>query len=164
MQDTRSLRCTHVKMITHHGTDITAKTDMNTKVIPPDNRDQDTRIPPAAVNMGALLLVVLLVLSIPLSGCESRKDIPQGALSAAYESSHFCPVDGCEVEYGPTTQQLPSSDPEIKDRWCIEVIFNRAGIEFQTAVDVVRVGPDPVSYKSWSVRERISEADCQVFK
>jgi hypothetical protein len=151
-------------MIPYHGTDITVKTDMDSKVIPPEIRDQDTRILPAALNMGALLLVVLLLLSIPLSGCKARKDIPQGALSAAYESSHFCPVDGCEVEYGPTTQQLPSSGPEIKDRWCIEVIFNRAGVEFQTAVDVVRVGPDPESYKSWSVRKRINDADCQVFK
>ena len=114
--------------------------------------------------MRAQFLFFFLVLSIALSGCETRKDIPQGALSAAYESSHFCPVDGCEVEYGPTTQQLPSSAPEVKDRWCIEVIFNRAGVEFQTAVDVVRVGPDPESYKSWSVRERISDADCQVYK
>ncbi|MFO7942938.1 MAG: hypothetical protein R6U51_01315 [Anaerolineales bacterium] len=146
------------------GTDITTKTDINSKIIPPENRDQDTRIQPAAVNMGGLLLVVFLVLSITLSGCETQKDIPQGALSAAYESSHFCPVDGCEVEYGPTTQQLPSSGPEVKDRWCIEVIFNRGGVQFQTAVDVVQVGLDPQSYKSWSVRERISDADCQVYK
>jgi|GEM_PF-6839966 len=137
---------------------------MDSKIIPPENRNQDTRIPPAAAYMRAQFLFFFLVLSIALSGCETRKDIPQGALSAAYESSHFCPVDGCEVEYGPTTQQLPSSAPEVKDRWCIEVIFNRAGVEFQTAVDVVRVGPDPESYKSWSVRERISDADCQVYK
>jgi len=133
-------------------------------IIPLENWEKEIRIPPTAVNIRALLLAVFMALSVPLSGCATQKNVPQGALSAAYETSHFCPVDGCEVEYGPTTQQLPSSAPEVKDRWCIEVIFNRGGVEFQTAVDVVRMGPDPESYKSWSVRERISDADCQVYK
>ncbi|MFO8035559.1 MAG: hypothetical protein R6U57_02910 [Anaerolineales bacterium] len=111
-----------------------------------------------------ILATFLFFCLLILAGCDSARGVPEGALSAAYSSSQFCPVDGCGVELGPSTTKLPFSDPDIQDRWCIEVIFTRGGMEFNMAVDVVQVGQNPEEQESWSVRERIYESDCEVFE
>lgn len=110
--------------------------------------------------MAAFLFLCVLT----LTGCDPKRGVPQGAISAAYASSQFCPVDGCEVEIGPSTTRLPSSDSDVRDRWCIEVIYNRGGLEFQVAVEVIQEGPEPETENSWSVKQRIYEADCEVLK
>jgi hypothetical protein len=85
----------------------------------------------------------LFLCLLTLPACDLARKAPQGAISTAYSSSQFCPVDGCGVEVGPSTTRLPSSDPDIRDRWCIEVIFTRGGMEFKMAVDVVQIGQNP---------------------
>lgn len=119
-----------------------------------------TKLKITTLVLAAFLFTCLLI----LAGCDPARGVPEGALSAAYSSSQFCPVDGCGVEVGPSTTKLPFSDPDIRDRWCIEVIFSRGGMEFQVAVDVVQVGQNPEEVQSWSVQERVYESDCEVYE
>ncbi len=101
--------------------------------------------------MAAFLFYYVLT----LTGCDPTRGVPLGAISAAYSSSQFCPVDGCEVEVGQSTTRLPSSDSNIRDRWCIEVIYNRGGLEFQVAGEVIQESPDPEAENNWSVKENL---------
>lgn len=113
------------------------------------------------MNRRSILLVLMLAFLV--ASCSRTSELPDGAKITAFI---HCPISECEKRWvGPSTKRLSTEGTEYEDRWCVEVVALRDGVEQRYAVRVTLVDPSaPPGLGDWAPSRAYHGEDCSIFE